>query len=317
MAFPHYEYRVRPGDTLSGIIYATYGWTSHNQPVTYRETLRGLLAMNPHIADPDRIRVGDMLRLPDSPNSVTLRNSAKTILHGQGFVSDLPDSEREQVIALARLAENTGWLTIPGSIAAGTASNLLSHGDRQLLEDIGDLYAEYKSGRISKSRYQAQRVAKIAEFRRNIGPFEKLFFPRKGAVTAMRGNRWLLPSTLSQIQMTHLRRLAGFAKNGGIVLTGLGVTAACAQIAHTVDQKEKNQIFLESVASAAVGSFAGGLLSLFLISSPVGWGAALVLAIGSTGSGWLAGKGTVRLHDTYRNKIDFVNGLGIDKVCRK
>jgi len=318
MAFSHYEYRIREGDTLSRIIYDMYGWTPHNQPATYRGTLQGLLAMNPHITDPNMIRAGDMLRLPDNPNSASLRKPGATLSHGSEFVSDLqmPRSEREQVAALAWLAENTSWLTIPGSIAASAGSNLLNHGNRQLLADIGDLYAEYKADRISKSTYHARRAAKIAEFRRNIGPFEKLLYPRKGVAGAMRGNRGLLPSTLSKTQVTYLRRMAGYAKNGGIVLTGVGVTAACAQIARTVDQKEKNEIFIETLASTLTGWGAGLAISLLLYSNPVGWGTALVLAIGSTTGSWAIGKGSAMLYDVFGNQVDLVRGLAVDKVCK-
>lgn len=318
MAFSHYEYRVRTGDTLGQIIYEMYGWTPHNQPATYRETVRGILAMNPHLSNPDSIRADDMLRLPDNPGSASLRRVGGAQYQGQEFVSDLqvPQSEREQIAALAWLAHNTNWLTIPGSIATGAGSNLLNPGNRQLLTDIGDLYAEYKAGRISKSVYHSRRATKIAEFRRNIGPLERFLFPHNGVAGALRGNRGLLPSTLTRTQVARLRRLAGHARNGGLVLMGVGITASCIQIAHTADRSEKSQIFVETVASSAIGVAAGGVISLLLASNPVGWGTAVVLAIGATGGSWLAGKGGVLLYDAFGNQVDLVSGLGVDKVCK-
>src|SRR5690606_8516779 len=126
----------------------------------------------------------------------------------------------------------------------------LGPANRQLLADIGDLYAEYKSGKISRSAYQTRRAARIAEFRKNIGPlFERMLYPKGGVSAAMRGRgAYLLPSDLSQTQVTRLRKLSRLTAHGGIVLTGVGVTAACAQIAHTVSRQEKNEIFVETVA---------------------------------------------------------------------
>ena len=57
------------------------------------------------------------------------------------------------------------------------------------------------------------------------------------------------------------------------------------------------------------------LAGLFLISNPVGWGTALVLAAGVTAASYIAGKTFWTGYDSYGNHVDFVNGVGIDKVC--
>lgn len=101
-----------------------------------------------------------------------------------------------------------------------------------------------------------------------------------------------------------------------MVLTGIGVTAACAQIAHTLDPKEKNEIFVETVASTLVGSGAGLAIGLFVISNPVGWGTALLFAMGSAVASWRAGKWATQIYDLKFNQVDLVSGLGIDRVCR-
>lgn len=71
-------------------------------------------------------------------------------------------------------------------------------------------------------------------------------------------------------------------KGGGIVLTGVGLTASCMQIENTTDQNEKNDIFVETVTSTTMGLGLGVAVSLFLTSNPIGWGTALVLAVGTT-----------------------------------
>jgi len=59
------------------------------------------------------------------------------------------------------------------------------------------------------------------------------------------------------------------SKHGGIVLTGVGLTAACMQIANA---QEKNEIFVETIASTIAGVGLGFAIGVFLISNPIGWG---------------------------------------------
>jgi len=53
------------------------------------------------------------------------------------------------------------------------------------------------------------------------------------------------------------------SKHGGIVLMGVGLTAACLQIANTADTKEKNEIFVETITNTTMGAFTGGVIGLF------------------------------------------------------
>jgi hypothetical protein len=314
----HYEYTVRPGDSLNRIIYNMYGWNPQRQPGTYAATLKGVLALNPHITNVDRILSGTTIRLPEHPTSVVLQQVRPIILKQQRFLTEtLPPAEKEQVTALAWLAHNTSWLTIPGGITMGATSTLLGPGNQRLLNEVGDLYAEYKTGRISRSTYVAQRAARIDQFRRNIGPlFERALYPDKGVPGAMRGKKNLLPPKLMTGEVARLQRIARHAAKGGVVLAGIGATSACIQIAHTIDAKEKNEIFVETVASTLGGFVAGASIGLFLVSNPVGWGTAVVLAIGSTGAGIFAGKFGRFVYDLHLQDVDLVRGIGLDKVCR-
>ncbi len=112
-----------------------------------------------------------------------------------------------------------------------------------------------------------------------------------------------------------LKDLGAVSKAGGVVLMGVGLTAACMQIASTADSKEKNEIFVETITSTTVGGLAGIGIGLFLISNPVGWGAAIALAVGSTALGFGFGKSARTLYDVY-GEIDFVAGTGTDRICK-
>ena len=57
----YYEYKIKNGDTFSGIIHKMFGCVTKD--TRHAETVQFLLALNPQIKTPDRIRAGDMLRL--------------------------------------------------------------------------------------------------------------------------------------------------------------------------------------------------------------------------------------------------------------
>ena len=56
------------------------------------------------------------------------------------------------------------------------AGNLLSPGNVNLLNEMSDEYAKYKSGQITKSQYDYRRKRAPDMFKANVGPFEKWMF---------------------------------------------------------------------------------------------------------------------------------------------
>lgn len=183
---------------------------------------------------------------------------------------------------------------------------------------FGDLYAQDKFGSISKNQYDCQRRLLLNQFKNNIGPFERWLFGNKTSHEAIRIARGGgIPATKNITdQAARLKRLATYGKHGGYVLAGVGVAASCIQIADTDDRQKKNEIFVETVASTSIGLAAGYAITLFLVSNPVGWGTALVLAAGSAafsfGSGYLAKKA----YPALGSEVDFVSGAGVDSICR-
>lgn len=88
------------------------------------------------------------------------------------------------------------------------------------------------------------------------------------------------------------------------------------QIADTDSRQEKNEIFVETIMSTGVGLAGGAIVGIFLVSNPVGWGTALVLAAGTAAASYAAGHYTRRAYTTSGTELDFVSGLGIDSVCQ-
>lgn len=76
----------------------------------------------------------------------------------ESFVlNDVPAHDELDFWMLSWLAENSNYLVIPGSILTGTQGNLLSGGNIHLIEQISDLYAQYKTGGMTKSQYDYRR----------------------------------------------------------------------------------------------------------------------------------------------------------------
>jgi len=219
--------------------------------------------------------------------------------------------------ALSWLENNANYLTIPGSIAAGATGNLLSPGNINLINEVSDHYADYKTEKTTKGQYDARRKKALDQLKKNIGPMEKLLFGNHTSHQSIRiARRGAIPATAHITRHAErLKRLGAMSKHGGIVLAGVGLTAACMQIASTTDTKEKNEILVETITSTAVGGALGYGVAIFLISNPIGWGTAIVLAVGSVAASYLAGKIARGAYDTH-GKIDFVVGTGVNRICR-
>ena len=56
-----FEYKIKSGDTLTGIIKSMYGIAPTN--TRYQEFISYILSINPQIKNADFIRAGDILRL--------------------------------------------------------------------------------------------------------------------------------------------------------------------------------------------------------------------------------------------------------------
>jgi hypothetical protein len=288
-----------------------------------------LLALNPQIKDSNRIYPGDIIQVGVIPNVHRTTNPVATPGGQKTSAVQTPGArtkntpstradDADYFWALAWLEHNSNNLVIPGSIVTGAASNLLSPGNTALIKRISDLYAEYKKGTITKGQYDYKRKVILDNIKKNIGPMEKLLFANKTTHESIRIARGGgVPATAYiDKNFEQLNRVAKLGKHGGIVLTGVGITAACMEIAHTQDRHEKNEIFVETLVSTVAGTGTGVLVGAFLVSNPVGWGTAIVLAAGSVAAGYLSGKVGSFFYDRYGNRIDLVSGMGIDRVCR-
>lgn len=317
----YYEYKIKSGDTLSGIMISMYGI----EPVSsrYQKTKEFILSINPQIKNADLIRVGKILRLTEFPQQTQpapVQKPPKLVTPPPPPLITQPVQPQDQDMfwALAWMANHTNYLTIPGGITIGASGNLLTPGNRNLINEISDIYAQYKSGEITRNQYNYQRKLRLDRLKINFGPSEKWLFGSKTTHQSIRiAKGGGVPATAHIAKhMNRLNNLSKIAKGGGIVLTGVGITAACMQIANTADQNEKNDIFVETVATTTMGIGLGVVVGLFLVSNPIGWGTALVLAVGTTAISYGTGKVVGYGYEASGRKVDFVSGTGVDKLCR-
>ncbi|MGD8567006.1 MAG: glycine zipper family protein, partial [Gammaproteobacteria bacterium] len=193
-------------------------------------------------------------KLPTRPNLIT---------------APIPRQDRENFWALSWLEHNSKALTIPGSITLGATSNLFSPGNQALVTEVNDLYGQYKAGQITKGQYDYGRKIALHRLKNNLGPAEKWLFGNKTTHESIRiARRGGVPATAHIAKhASRIAKIAKYARNGGIVLTGVGLTASCIEIANTEERQEKNEILVETVGSTLTGAVGGALIGIFLVSN--------------------------------------------------
>lgn len=221
-----------------------------------------------------------------------------------------------------------GFLVATGSTLAGSASAVLNNETLRLMQSLIELDAKYiaagagKAPNADKQRYKVARQQIITQLKNATGRMQKLLFNGQSVDEALRlrrpGHATPISSHVAQ-HSAHLRRLAMRAKGGGVLLAGVGVTAACLEIGRTADRHQKNLIFVEELASTAVGLGVGvlaGGLGLFLVSNPLGWGVAVALGAAGGYGAMVTGKLVSNLYDRNSNRVDLVAATKIDWLCR-
>jgi len=70
------------------------------------------------------------------------------------------------------------------------------------------------------------------------------------------------------------------------------------------------------VGSTIAGAAATAALTLYFVATPTGWITALAFGVAAAGGSFVAGKSLKSLYTASDQKVDFVSGLGIDRLCR-
>lgn len=312
-------YRVKPGDSLHKIIEQEYKPKSDERA----DILNQILADNPEISNPDLIKANQLLLLKQyqpvsnlPPESLTYTPSLNDIAN---FKIKWENLSKPQQYAIEELSPAYNYLSL-GSVGLGAnlvAMNSLLSSNVGPLNDIPQAYTDYRSGKISKGQYDYLRKSRLDAFKNRIGPVRRLLYGDQTPHQVFRmKNTGGMAATKPVVQnISKLSKIADVASKGGLVLTVAGLASSCHQIANTNDRHEKNIIAVETATSTFIGLGSGVVIGTLLLATPIGWGVALAIGVGSAALSYGAGKGAGKVYDQYLKEYDVVDVLAIDQVC--
>lgn len=157
----------------------------------YRKSLDHLLSLNPEIKNPNLVFPGQIIHLgvisalkavPKPLPALSLNQLgtfAKSQKPDNAASKQLPLEDADYFWMLSWLEHNSNSLVVPGSIAAGATSNLLSPGNTALITQISDLYADFRKDVITKAQSNYRRKVALDQLKQNLGPMEKILFGNK------------------------------------------------------------------------------------------------------------------------------------------
>ncbi|NJM31659.1 MAG: hypothetical protein HC848_00625 [Limnobacter sp.] len=211
------------------------------------------------------------------------------------------------------------WPSLFNAALSTGASGLgMLTGDRnsRLMHQVMDTYTQYKAGKITKGQYDYARRQTLNTLKNKLGPMEKILFKGKSTHEALRIARSkAIPATEHIARHANrFRQVSRLASRSSVILAGAGLAMACRDIGNTHSRLEQNEIMVESVISSLAG-FGGGYLVLFLITGPIGVGAALVLSAAVSAGAWGTGVAIRNIYTTYGTHLDFAGSTGIRALC--
>ncbi|MCH8497405.1 MAG: LysM peptidoglycan-binding domain-containing protein [Marinobacter sp.] len=319
----HYDtllYRVKPGDTLHGILKRYHRGISEQALIPLVQQVQ---ADNPKITNPDFI-------LPDQLISLTIPQqycSAPTPYHRLETIRTEDTQWAEELEQTwshsTREERDLMSILLPAAIGLGSASmstiDTTFKNNAPLLREMTVNYERYKAGQITKGQYSYRRQRMVNQLTASLGPTSLLLNGRKPPSEVLRISRkkGSTPTANIEAQINKVKTTMRAARGGGILLTGVSLGVACHQIASASAQHEKNEIFVEVAGGVVAGVIfsLGASITLLAMATPVGWVGGLVIGIGGAVAGYIGGKAGVTLYDITGKKVDFVSSFNIDAAC--
>ncbi len=308
-------YAVKRGDSLSKIVREQYNLFGADAI----GPIKRIMENNPEIVSPDLIYAGQLLllRFPwDAPEIVTADSQDIRSTRLEWNRQDKTD--QEQMADIGYVYGLLGATQQAGSASLSSASVLIKT-NLDPVREIADNYNRYRAGSLTKGQYDYARREAIKNLQQRIGrPAEQLLFKGKPANVALRmkpgGGANATRPFMGQVE--RLAKISRHASKGGVLLSVAGVGLACHQIAHTANVVEKDRIAVETITGTAVGAGIGIAIGFFLVSTPIGWGAAIAIGVGSAAAGYFSGRFAGHVYAQDYGDVRIVEPLMIDRVCR-
>ena len=309
-----YFHHVAPGETLSGIVNSYYP----GQVIGMQDKIKQVLIDNPSIKNPNMIKPGQLIVFRTASNTMCL---APIELNETNKVKKLWETlNSENKKAIKETAPIYNGLSL-GLAGGGTALFTLEktlRSNMSLLNGIPDAYQQYKSGAITKYEFDKIRKSKLNLYTKNIGPvINKGIYGDtkvKNAFKLPPGRSLNATKSMTQ-HLSKLSKISSAVSKGGVVLAGVGLASSCYQVSQAETLPEKNEIAVKAISSTIAGAAIGVVATVFLVSTPVGWGIILVAGAISAAGSWGAGELAGSVYKSNFSDADVVNSLGITSVC--
>ena len=309
-------YDVRAGDSLSGIIKKYYGSVT---PPQRQDMISKILLENPEIKNPNLIHPGQILvidiprgysAIPGHLTKPAIAVDKETLDTLKDNLSKAPPEERRLVSALAPISLGSGATTL----------DIIKHtfkSNTSLLTDMAENYNDFKADKVTKGQYGYHRRSLISKLKSKLGPTSRLLFGSRSPNEVLRISRTKgrVPTHIIKHQANRMINLSRLASKGGVVLSVVGLGVACHEIAKTDDKQQKNEILVESLGGVGGGLLFGAAVTVLIVGTPVGWIAALAIGITGAVTSFTSGKVAEHIYSTSGSKIDFVNDLGVNRIC--
>ncbi len=280
--------------------------------------MKQVLIDNPSIKNPNIIQPGQLIVLRTAASNMCLApielSETNKIKHLWATMN--PDTQKA-VKATAPVYHGLSLGLAGGGTALFTLEKTLKS-NMSLLNGIPDAYQQYKSGAITKYEFDKIRNSKLNLYSKNIGPIlDKTIYGDSKVKNAfkLKPGRSLNPTKSMTQHLNKLSKISSAASKGGVILAGVGLAASCYQIAKSETLTEKNEIAVKTIIGTTTGAIVGGVISIFLIGTPVGWGIILVAATASAATSWISGEIAGSVYKSQFSDVDVVNSLGIHKIC--
>jgi hypothetical protein len=313
-------YPVRKGDTLTKIANEQYNAFG---PAA-QEKIDQIMELNPQIKSPDMIYAGHMLLLEFTTGNGEMEAfGLPELKQAQQNWNSRPKSDQEELAVTARAVTALGTASVVtgvGGTAMGQVETVLSTNKRHY-HNAALEYVRYKRGIIDKPIYDTRRRLHLGYLQDNLGPLEKPLFGNKTVFETFRMSpgRSANPTAPYLRQIDNLDKLRSRIKYGGVALDFVSLGLGIQDIRTTEDpvQKDKKAVSLATGTVASMAATAVGkriaqvgitrlVVGVALATTPVGWGMALVIGIGSIVAGEIVSHVAASVYEKHFSNIRIV-----------